>query len=72
MVSSLPLGGKEDKRSIEEGNRIAKKLGLEMISSRHLYIGETYERNILVFKKVGKPTIKLPRRNGMAQKKPLT
>ena len=82
-VSSLPtvlvshgefiaLRGKEDERSIEEGNRIAKKLGLEMISSRHLYIGETYERNILVFKKVGKPTIKLPRRNGMAQKKPLT
>ena len=43
-----------------------------LVSSRHLYIGETYERNILVFKKVGKPTIKLPRRNGMAQKKPLT
>lgn len=68
----IALRGKEDERSIEEGNRIAKKLGLEMISSRHLYIGETYERNILVFKKVGKPTIKLPRRNGMAQKKPLT
>lgn len=68
----ITLRGKEDERSIEEGNRIAKKLGLEMISSRHLYIGETYERNILVFKKVGKPTIKLPRRNGMAQKKPLT
>ena len=66
------LRGKENERSIEEGNRIAEKLGLEMISSRHLYIGETYERNILVFKKVGKPTIKLPRRNGMAQKKPLT
>ena len=68
----IALRGKEDERSIEEGHRIAKKLGLEMISSRHLYIGETYERNILVFKKVGKPTIKLPRRNGMAQKKPLT
>lgn len=68
----IALRGKEDERSIEEGNRIAEKLGLEMISSRHLYIGETYERNILVFKKVGKPTIKLPRRNGMAQKKPLT
>ena len=68
----IALRGEEDERSIEEGNRIAKKLGLEMISSRHLYIGETYERNILVFKKVGKPTIKLPRRNGMAQKKPLT
>ena len=68
----IALRGKEDERNIEEGNRIAKKLGLEMISSRHLYIGETYERNILVFKKVGKPTIKLPRRNGMAQKKPLT
>lgn len=68
----ITLRGKENERSIEEGNRIAEKLGLEMISSRHLYIGETYERNILVFKKVGKPTIKLPRRNGMAQKKPLT
>lgn len=68
----IALRGKENERSIEGGNRIAEKLGLEMISSRHLYIGETYERNILVFKKVGKPTIKLPRRNGMAQKKPLT
>lgn len=68
----IALRGKENERNIEEGNRIAEKLGLEMISSRHLYIGETYERNILVFKKVGKPTIKLPRRNGMAQKKPLT
>lgn len=49
-----------------------KKLGLKQISFREYYLSdnETY-RCVYVFKKIDKPTVKLPRRVGMAQKRPL-
>lgn len=51
---------------------LEKKLGLKLVSDRDFYLsdGETYRR-IVTFKKVKKPTIKLPRHVGYAQKKPL-
>lgn len=67
----IALRGKEDEVDIGAINKIAKKLGLELASKRHIYISETYERTIYVFKKVSQAMIKLPRRNGMAQKRPL-
>ena len=68
----ISLRGREDELAQEKIDSVAEKLGLEMISKRHIYISEVYERTIYVFKKVSQPTIKLPRRNGMAQKRPLT
>ncbi len=48
------------------------KLGLSLFSDRTLTLsdGETLRR-IICFKKIGKPKMKLPRRVGLAQKKPL-
>ena len=67
----IALRGKKDEVDLEDINHIADKLGLELISRRHIYISETYERTIYVFKKVSQTSIKLPRRKGMAQKRPL-
>lgn len=67
----ITLRGKEDEVDLEAIDTIAENLGLETTSKRHIYISETYERTIYVFKKVSQAMIKLPRRNGMAQKRPL-
>lgn len=67
----IALRGKKDEVDLEDINHITDKLGLELISRRHIYISETYERTIYVFKKVSQTSIKLPRRKGMAQKRPL-
>lgn len=66
------LKAREDEESIEKSKGVARKLGLELVSQRQFMLGDEFERTILVFKKVGEPEIKLPRRNGMAHKKPLT
>ncbi|MBR3258713.1 MAG: 16S rRNA (guanine(527)-N(7))-methyltransferase RsmG [Eggerthellaceae bacterium] len=51
---------------------LQETLGLAFVSRRDFVLsdGET-RRCILVFEKVAKPKVKLPRRPGMAQKKPL-
>lgn len=48
------------------------KLGMKLVADRSLLLSDgVTHRRILVFEKVAEPTVKLPRRNGMAQKKPL-
>lgn len=59
----------------EELNRakdLEEMLGLNLLQTRtfNLSDGETF-RTVLVFEKFKEPEIKLPRRTGMAQKKPL-
>lgn len=56
----------------EKSLRIQDKLGFRMISKREFVLtdGET-KRCILVFEKIHEPSLKLPRRVGLAQKKPL-
>lgn len=51
---------------------LENKLGLKLVSDRSFLLsdGETYRR-ILVFEKFKNASIKLPRRNGMAQRNPL-
>lgn len=67
----IALRGKEEEQTPEQIEEVADKLGLELVSKRHIYISEVYERNIYVYRKTGPASIKLPRRNGIAQKKPL-
>ncbi len=52
---------------------IEDKVGMKLIKRRDFYLSdnETY-REIFVFEKVSEPKVKLPRRIGLAQKKPLT
>lgn len=61
-----------EEEEITHAISLEKKLGLKLVSDRDFYLsdGETYRR-IVVFEKVKKPTIKLPRHVGYAQKKPL-
>ena len=49
-----------------------KLVGMKLKSRRNFYLsdGVTF-REIIVFEKIGSPTVKLPRRVGLAQKKPL-
>ena len=66
---------KSDISDTEEqaGLEAAKILGLEPVHKHSLTIGdkEKRKRSIFVFKKVKEPEIKLPRRPGMAAKRPL-
>lgn len=57
---------------LENAKKLEKKLGIKLISQRDFYLSdnETY-REIIVFEKYKQPEIKLPRRVGLAQKKPL-
>lgn len=50
---------------------IQDKLGMKLVSQRPVLLsdGET-QRTILVYQKVSEPQVKLPRRPGMAQKRP--
>lgn len=56
---------------IDHVKDIQQKLGMNYVTSRDTVLsdGET-KRTIMVFEKVSDPTVKLPRRVGMAQKKP--
>lgn len=57
---------------LEEALAVQDLVGMKMISQRDICLsdGET-TRTIVVFEKIGKSRIKLPRRIGLAQKQPL-
>lgn len=56
---------------LDHAKELETKLGMQFLSARDVVLsdGET-KRTILVFKKVSEPSVSLPRRVGMAQKKP--
>lgn len=60
-----------ESEELEHAKSVAQKLGMEFVSSRGFTLsdGET-NRAIIVFRKRCNPSMKLPRRVGMAQKKP--
>ena len=57
----------------EAGIEASKILGLSLIDKREFNIGKDQKRRrcILIFEKVAEPEIKLPRRPGMAVKRPI-
>lgn len=57
---------------LEAALSMQQLVGMELVSRRSFMLsdGDTF-REILVFEKTGKPRLKLPRRVGLAQKKPL-
>ena len=56
---------------LEHAKSVADKLGFEYVSRRDMLLSDgVTERSIIVFKKIHKPLVTLPRRVGMAQKKP--
>lgn len=56
---------------LEQAAGLEEKLGMKLVSTRTVRLsdGET-NRTILVYEKVGEPMVLLPRRPGMAQKRP--
>lgn len=74
----LQLGGQlvcykaqVDGEELELAKALEPKLGMKLVSVREALLSdEETPRTILVFEKVAEPTVKLPRRPGMAQKRP--
>lgn len=57
---------------IDEALAVQNLVGMELVSQREVVLSDDEtSRTILVFEKVGRPRIKLPRRVGLAQKQPL-
>lgn len=68
----VAMRGTETPEQLGSAQRASDKLGLELVSKRELAIGEDgIHRSVYVYKRVREPQVKLPRRPGMAQKKPL-
>lgn len=59
-----------DKSELNHALNLQEKLGMDLISDRVTTIQDCYRR-IICFKKTKEPTLKLPRKVGFAQKKPL-
>lgn len=49
---------------------LQKQLGMKLVSDRTVALGENVRR-IICFEKTARPQVKLPRKTGMAQKRPL-
>ena len=56
---------------LSNAKRVEKLTGMKLVSRRGLTLNETVQREIVVFEKISKPKMKLPRQEGQAQKKPL-
>ena len=56
---------------LDHAMRVQLLTGMHLLSDRNVYIGDDITRRILVFEKKGNPSVKLPRQEGAAKKKPL-
>lgn len=61
---------------INQSNKVASLVGMKLLTRRDFELqddrnNQSYSRCLVVYEKVAKPKIKLPRQEGMAQKKPL-
>lgn len=68
----IALKGRPSAEEIGSGLRAAEQVGLRHASTREVQLpggGET--RTIIVYRKLGEPGKQLPRRDGMAQRRPL-
>jgi 16S rRNA (guanine527-N7)-methyltransferase len=69
VLVAYKAGDVADELAWAEG--IQQKLGLQKKSVRHTVLSDgCTDRSIIVFEKVAEPTVTLPRRPGMAQKRP--
>lgn len=68
LVAMRGIESNDDEKMAQTAS---EKLGLELVSSRIFHIGSgMYQRSVYVYEKVAEPSVKLPRRPGMAQKRP--
>lgn len=77
-VPLLSLGGQlicykaaVEAEELEQAAGLEEKLGMKLVSMRTTQLSDNEtNRTILVYEKVGEPMVSLPRRPGMAQKRP--
>lgn len=55
---------------LDQACAIQQKVGMRYLSCRELELSDGTPRTIILFEKAGEPQVKLPRRPGMAQKRP--
>lgn len=77
----LQIGGRvvamraeDDDEMLRRGDTAAEMLGMELVSARSFVIGDDemrYSRSARVYERVGDLSVKVPRRPGLAAKKPL-
>jgi 16S rRNA (guanine527-N7)-methyltransferase len=68
----VALKGQVTDEELRRGDRAAEIVGLKRLSVRRYELPEGDEqRAAIAYRKVGEPRVRLPRRNGLAQKKPL-
>ena len=62
---------KKEAEELEQAAGLEEKLGMKLVSMRTTQLSDNgTNRTILVYEKVGEPMVSLPRRPGMAQKRP--
>lgn len=64
--------GDEIEEELDQSLIICKKLGFELFDNITYKLSNGAKHRLIIYKKFSKPTIKLPRRVGLAQKKPLS
>jgi len=68
----VALKGQPDTDELEQGRRVAEKVGMREVSVRRFTLPEGDEaRTIVCYERVGRPMLVLPRRTGLAQHHPL-
>lgn len=68
----IAMAGRLSEEELERGSRTAEILGMRARSFRRLELpGGGEERSIVAYSVVGEPAVNLPRREGMAAKRPL-
>lgn len=68
----LCLKGKPEAEEIARGNAAARLCGMKLVEATPLTVpGVEAARTIVVYRRTGRPNVKLPRRNGLAQRSPL-
>lgn len=60
-----------EEEELQHALSVKKKTGMRLVSQRSILLNDEYKRTIVTFEKVSKPKVKLPRREGEAQKNPL-
>lgn len=66
------LKGRPEQEELVRGDRAADACGLERIETADVTVpGVEGARTIVVYRRAGEPRVKLPRRNGLAQRNPL-
>ena len=60
-----------DEAELNHALKVAKMTGMKLVLQREFMLEDEFKRSIIVFEKTSRPKVKLPRQEGMAQKKPL-